>query len=107
MLGVQTCALPMRSEEHTSELQSHDNLVCRLLLEQNRGGRVGAVARTGAHHQGPPPREHRPTAPSSPRPPARCATSSCPGSATSRPVFFKTSATPAVSVSSPTTTPSC
>src|SRR3954463_5795973 len=24
-----------RSEEHTSELQSHDNLVCRLLLEQN------------------------------------------------------------------------
>src|SRR3954465_12875004 len=30
--GVQTCAL--RSEEHTSELQSHDNLVCRLLLEK-------------------------------------------------------------------------
>src|SRR3954464_11123249 len=29
--GVQTCA---RSEEHTSELQSHDNLVCRLLLEK-------------------------------------------------------------------------
>src|SRR5690606_5382222 len=24
---------PMRSEEHTSELQSRDNLVCRLLLE--------------------------------------------------------------------------
>src|SRR3954462_1911455 len=32
MTGVQTCAL--RSEEHTSELQSHDNLVCRLLLEK-------------------------------------------------------------------------
>src|SRR3954462_1065037 len=31
--GFQTCAL--RSEEHTSELQSHDNLVCRLLLEKN------------------------------------------------------------------------
>src|SRR3954465_6421616 len=31
--GVQTCAL--RSEEHTSELQSHDNLVCRLLFEKN------------------------------------------------------------------------
>src|SRR3954462_3670778 len=31
--GVQTCAL--RSEEHTSELQSHDNLVCRLLLDKN------------------------------------------------------------------------
>src|SRR3989339_640330 len=29
--GVQTCAL--RSEEHTSELQSLTNLVCRLLLE--------------------------------------------------------------------------
>src|SRR3954465_1553020 len=25
----------IRSEEHTSELQSHDNLVCRLLLEKN------------------------------------------------------------------------
>src|SRR3954465_16094721 len=25
-----------RSEEHTSELQSHDNLVCRLLLEKNK-----------------------------------------------------------------------
>src|SRR4051795_5758964 len=30
--GVQTCAL--RSEEHTSELQSHSHLVCRLLLEK-------------------------------------------------------------------------
>src|SRR3954463_16009760 len=28
------CALPIRSEEHTSELQSHGNLVCRLLLEK-------------------------------------------------------------------------
>src|SRR3954462_16044915 len=27
-----TCTLTLRSEEHTSELQSHDNLVCRLLL---------------------------------------------------------------------------
>src|SRR3954463_12424508 len=25
-----------RSEEHTSELQSHDNLVCRLLLEKKK-----------------------------------------------------------------------
>src|SRR6202521_764362 len=31
--GVQTCALPIRSEEHTSELQSPQNLLCRLLLE--------------------------------------------------------------------------
>src|SRR5437667_8293523 len=29
-----TCALPLRSEEHTSELQSHHDLVCRLLLEK-------------------------------------------------------------------------
>src|SRR2546421_10468609 len=34
--GVQTCALPIRSEEHTSELQSRSDLVCRLLLEIGR-----------------------------------------------------------------------
>src|SRR5260221_4506126 len=34
LTGVQTCALPIRSEEHTSELQSHSDLVCRLLLEK-------------------------------------------------------------------------
>src|SRR5260370_24181821 len=28
--------LPSRSEEHTSELQSHLNLVCRLLLEKKK-----------------------------------------------------------------------
>src|SRR5690606_41832487 len=27
----------MRSEEHTSELQSRENLVCRLLLEKKKG----------------------------------------------------------------------
>src|SRR3954467_2040307 len=32
--AVKTCAL--RSEEHTSELQSHDNIVCRLLLEEKK-----------------------------------------------------------------------
>src|SRR3954463_3283857 len=31
-----------RSEEHTSELQSHDNLVCRLLVEKKQGERGGA-----------------------------------------------------------------
>src|SRR4051795_4858665 len=44
--ACQTC----RSEEHTSELQSHSHLVCRLLLEKKkhkgggrpRGGRGGA-----------------------------------------------------------------
>src|SRR5438477_3447588 len=29
-------AAPIRSEEHTSELQSHVNLVCRLLLEKKK-----------------------------------------------------------------------
>src|SRR5688572_19442883 len=33
----------MRSEEHTSELQSQSNLVCRLLLEQNK--RIAAAGR--------------------------------------------------------------
>src|SRR6267142_6157847 len=31
-----------RSEEHTSELQSHVNLVCRLLLEKKKEMSVGA-----------------------------------------------------------------
>src|SRR3954466_7456220 len=45
--GVQTCA---RSEEHTSELQSHDNLVCRLLLEKKNSDadRAAVVARLQA-----------------------------------------------------------
>src|SRR5260370_25416658 len=30
-----------RSEEHTSELQSHLNLVCRLLLEKKKKGGTG------------------------------------------------------------------
>src|SRR5690606_41600687 len=29
---------PVRSEEHTSELQSRENLVCRLLLEKKKKG---------------------------------------------------------------------
>src|SRR2546427_7310831 len=32
-------ALEQRSEEHTSELQSQSNLVCRLLLEKNKTGK--------------------------------------------------------------------
>src|SRR5256886_8951402 len=30
------CEAPPRSEEHTSELQSQSNLVCRLLLEKKK-----------------------------------------------------------------------
>src|SRR4030065_2394680 len=37
-----------RSEEHTSELQSHLNLVCRLLLEKKkRNSKVTVVTRCG------------------------------------------------------------
>src|SRR5437588_3556890 len=32
--GRPSCRLGGRSEEHTSELQSHSDLVCRLLLEK-------------------------------------------------------------------------
>src|SRR5438034_8792263 len=31
----------VRSEEHTSELQSHSDLVCRLLLETNKNRQLG------------------------------------------------------------------
>src|SRR3954462_16039775 len=37
----------LRSEEHTSELQSHDNLVCRLLLEKKTTWKDGQ--RLGTH----------------------------------------------------------
>src|SRR5258708_28772086 len=33
---VQCLSLALRSEEHTSELQSPDHLVCRLLLEKKK-----------------------------------------------------------------------
>src|SRR5690606_41390602 len=32
--------VPLRSEEHTSELQSRENLVCRLLLEKKKSLRT-------------------------------------------------------------------
>src|SRR2546430_7614684 len=34
--GVPPCSCRHRSEEHTSELQSQSNLVCRLLLEKKK-----------------------------------------------------------------------
>src|SRR3989442_2792113 len=42
--GVLTCALPIRSEEHTSELQSLRHLVCRLLLEKKKPRRRPAAS---------------------------------------------------------------
>src|SRR5260221_8626782 len=35
-VGVVLCGGNTRSEEHTSELQSHSDLVCRLLLEKKK-----------------------------------------------------------------------
>src|SRR2546430_6363715 len=39
-----------RSEEHTSELQSQSNLVCRLLLEKKKKHRPTHHRDAGAHH---------------------------------------------------------
>src|SRR2546427_5130448 len=36
LVAEQDRAAPFRSEEHTSELQSQSNLVCRLLLEKKK-----------------------------------------------------------------------
>src|SRR2546427_6726494 len=38
-------ALEVRSEEHTSELQSQSNLVCRLLLEKKKNKDVRGAAK--------------------------------------------------------------
>src|SRR5438034_6898680 len=35
-------AIRLRSEEHTSELQSHSDLVCRLLLEKKKNSKYSA-----------------------------------------------------------------
>src|SRR5436309_9917603 len=39
---------PARSEEHTSELQSRENLVCRLLLEKKKNAKIGQQTTSGA-----------------------------------------------------------
>src|SRR2546430_4709493 len=39
-----------RSEEHTSELQSQSNLVCRLLLEKKKRAALFPHVEVGAHH---------------------------------------------------------
>src|SRR5260370_38852522 len=43
---VASARLRSRSEEHTSELQSHLNLVCRLLLEKKKTRRPGIRRQT-------------------------------------------------------------
>src|SRR5437667_6387564 len=42
-----------RSEEHTSELQSHHDLVCRLLLEKKKKTRKQTTEQNVAHHREP------------------------------------------------------
>src|SRR3954464_11426467 len=63
------CALPIRSEEHTSELQSHDNLVCRLLLEKRK---IPPAPTTPPHVRRPPHRH-----PTAPPPAADAANTEC------------------------------
>src|SRR6202051_5253760 len=43
---------PRRSEEHTSELESHEHLVCRLLVEKNYSGLSGNAVAGFAGSQG-------------------------------------------------------
>src|SRR5205807_7151308 len=58
---VFTARVGFRSEEHTSELQSPCNLVCRLLLEKKKAPR-GGDGRGRRRHRGPqaPPAERGP-----------------------------------------------
>src|SRR2546427_1746319 len=50
--GAQFRVIPAaRSEEHTSELQSQSNLVCRLLLEKKQPDLSGPPRRTRAPRQ--------------------------------------------------------
>src|SRR5436190_18225067 len=44
---------PVRSEEHTSELQSHSDLVCRLLLEKKKTTTSSYPMRPALHDQYP------------------------------------------------------
>src|SRR5476649_3092335 len=41
----------LRSEEHTSELQSHSDIVCRLLLEQKKKTQSRRSAKESSEHQ--------------------------------------------------------
>src|SRR5256886_6021898 len=55
--GTSSTTSAVRSEEHTSELQSQSNLVCRLLLEKTTHSRPTATdrrrTRVSRHPQGP------------------------------------------------------
>src|SRR2546427_1552149 len=51
-LGHAGNAHDMRSEEHTSELQSQSNLVCRLLLEKKKKKLMKALLSLQGHYYG-------------------------------------------------------
>src|SRR5260221_1628305 len=75
--GPTLLPLGWRSEAHTSELQSHSDLVCRLLLGKKSNVHRG-LAHDTQHHHGPPRRNvrqdivahyiHAPTLPHAARP---------------------------------------
>src|SRR3989442_11767591 len=46
----QRANLPIRSEEHTSELQSRPHLVCRLLLEKKKNNEPRHIVRVVLQH---------------------------------------------------------
>src|SRR5437868_12709646 len=46
--------LALRSEEHTSELQSRFDLVCRLLLEKKKNNNINIRLITHDEHESPP-----------------------------------------------------
>src|SRR2546421_4576694 len=46
---TKTAAEEERSEEHTSELQSRSDLVCRLLLEKKKNNNMKVLTRTPTH----------------------------------------------------------
>src|SRR5256885_5464355 len=48
--AMTAAAVTLRSEEHTSELQSPCNLVCRLLLEKKSNARMGPHAGPHKRH---------------------------------------------------------
>src|SRR5436309_10121097 len=49
-VGSTSPAASGRSEEHTSELQSRENLVCRLLLEKKKNNRAMVYVRYVRYH---------------------------------------------------------
>src|SRR3712207_8686607 len=50
-VGLHTSRVDVRSEEHTSELQSRQYLVCRLLLEKKKYGPDPLRVSTKKYHQ--------------------------------------------------------